>query len=102
MSQPVPAESNQAAMWSMILGIAAIPIGICVGKWGLAAFLLGGTAFVLGIVALARIRHAQVRQKGRAQAWLGIVLGLLMCLVGLVIALLTVVGDFFSWIAQIL
>ncbi|MDX6278357.1 MAG: hypothetical protein QOJ72_2485 [Nocardioidaceae bacterium] len=98
----MPVPSSQAAMWSMVIGIAAIPIGICAGKWGLAPFLLGGTAMVLGIVALGRIRHSQGRQKGRPQAWLGIVLGTLMCLVGIVIALLTVVTDFFVWIAQIL
>ena len=46
--------------------------------------------------------QAQGRQKGRVQAWFGIVLGALMCIVGTVIALLTVVADFFVWIAQIL
>lgn len=89
-------------MWSMVIGIAAVPISICAGKWGLAPLALGGVAVVLGIVALARIRHSQGGQKGRAQAVLGIVLGVLLCLVGIVVAFLTVVGDFFVWIAQIL
>ena len=102
MSQPAPTHSSQAAMWSMILGIASVPIGICAGTWGLAPFLLGGTAMVLGIVALIRIRRSQGAQKGRAQALLGIVLGTVMLLVGIVIALLTVVGDFIVWVAQIL
>ena len=82
----------------MVIGIAAIPVGICAGEWGW-PLLLGGTAMVLGIVALAQ---AQGRQTGRVQAWFGIALGALMCIVGTVIALLTVVADFFAWIAQIL
>lgn len=102
MTQPVPDQSAQVATWSMVVGIAAIPIGLCVAQWGLAPLLLGGTAMVLGFVALARLRHAQGRQKGRAQAWLGIVLGALMCVIGIVIAVLTVVVDFFVWFAQIL
>jgi hypothetical protein len=86
----------------MVLGIVAIPVGICAGQWGLAPMLLGGLAFVFGIVALRRIRRSGGAKNGRAQAWLGIVLGALMFVVGVIIALLTVVVDFFVWIAQVL
>lgn len=102
MSQPAATQSSQVAMWSMIVGIAAIPISLCAGKWGLAPFLLGGTATVLGLVALRQIHRSQGLVKGRAQAWLGIVLGGLMFIIGIVVAFLTVAIDFFVWVAQIL
>src|SRR4051794_31774693 len=102
MSQPAATHSSQAAMWSMIIAIVAVPISLCAGQWGLAPLLLGGTAMVLGIVALAGIRRSHGAVKGRTQAWLGIVLGTLLFTIGIVVAFLTLVIDFFVWIAQIL
>ncbi len=64
-------QDNQLALWSMISGIASIPM-LCLCGTG---FFVGITALVLGIVARGQIGKTQGMQSGNGQALAGIILG---------------------------
>jgi hypothetical protein len=62
-------ESNKKALWSMILGICAIPC--CIG------LILGPIAIVLSNQAKTEIAYSRGRQQGSGQATAGLVLGII-------------------------
>lgn len=64
-------KANQLALWSMITGIAAIPL-LCTCGVG---FFAGVAAVVMGFVAKNDIERSQGAQSGAGQALAGIILG---------------------------
>lgn len=64
-------QANQMALWSMITGIASIPL-LCLCGLG---FFAGIAAMVLGIVSKGQISKSRGMQTGGDQALAGIILG---------------------------
>ena len=79
-------QANQMALWSMITGIASIPL-LCLCGLG---FLTGIAAMVLGIISKSQISKSQGMQSGGGQALAGIILGA----IAIVFAVLYGVGIF--------
>lgn len=74
MPGPVPQQTNQMALWSMITGIFSVLC--CCFAW------LGPLPIVLGVVAQSRIK-ADPRQSGSGFAIAGIVLGIIAVLMAI-------------------
>jgi len=64
-------RANQLALWSMISGIAAIPL-LCLCGIG---FFAGIAALILGIISKGQIGKSQGMETGSGQALAGIILG---------------------------
>jgi len=79
-------QANQMALWSMITGIASIPL-LCLCGIG---FLAGIAALTLGIVSKGQISKSQGMQAGGGQALAGIILGA----IAIAFAVLYVIGIF--------
>ena len=67
-------EQNKKALWSMIVGIASLVLGIFCG------FLVVGSivAIVLGFIARGEIANSGGRQTGSGQALAGIITGFVL------------------------
>ncbi|HET7690371.1 MAG TPA: DUF4190 domain-containing protein [Nocardioidaceae bacterium] len=74
-------QSNQKALWSMIVGIASIVLCLCCPLFPIA---LGGTAAFLGRQAKAEIAASGGMQTGAGQAQAGFVCGIIGVALGLV------------------
>ncbi|MEO6470459.1 MAG: DUF4190 domain-containing protein [Aeromicrobium sp.] len=79
-------ETNKTALWSMIAGIASIPL-LCLCGIG---FFGGITALALGIVSKGQIKKSQGMQTGNGQALAGIILGA----VAIALTIIYVIGIF--------
>jgi hypothetical protein len=64
-------QNNQKAMWSMIVGIASLVLGLFCGLLVIGSIV----AIVLGFVARSEIARSQGAQKGSGQALTGIITG---------------------------
>ncbi|MGZ5389077.1 MAG: DUF4190 domain-containing protein [Aeromicrobium sp.] len=64
-------QANQMALWSMISGIASIPL-LCLCGTG---FFAGIAALALGLVSKGQIDKSRGMQTGSGQALAGIILG---------------------------
>jgi hypothetical protein len=69
-----PPQGNKKALWSMIVGIASLVIGLFCG------FLVVGSivAIVLGFIARGEIAKSNGTQTGNGQALTGIITGFVM------------------------
>ena len=91
---PEQRRRNALAFWVLVIGIAAIPVGlIAQASYGLGPFLIGSAAMLTGMIALIQIHRSHGAQFGRWPTWIGIVFGLLAVLVGMVIGMLALFLD---------
>ena len=69
-----PPQQNKKALWSMIVGIASLVIGLFCG------FLVVGSivAIVLGFIARGEISRSNGTQTGKGQALTGIITGFVL------------------------
>ncbi|MEP4077495.1 DUF4190 domain-containing protein [Haloferula sp.] len=64
------AKTSPMALWSMILGLASIPlIFLCVG------IVTGILAIIFGCIGISAVSRGQGRVKGKSMAWTGIIAG---------------------------
>ena len=82
--QPVPGSgSNGMALAAMIVGIASLLGGCCIGIPG------GGVAIILGLLGM---KKANVAGTGKGMAMAGIICGAVALLVGIVFFILWIIG----------
>jgi len=72
-------ETNGLAIASLVLGIAAIPLGCCYGGGA----LFGVAALITGLIGRRRIKESGGAQSGEGMALAGTILGGVSVLVGL-------------------
>jgi uncharacterized membrane protein len=79
---------NKKALWSMIVGIASLVLGLFCG------FLIIGSivAIVLGFVARSEIKRSNGAQTGSGQALTGIITGFVMVALFVVAVVLLATG----------
>ena len=86
-------ETNQLALWSMILGIASPLLCFCY-----VGFFTGIAAIVTGFIAKNQIKANQGRQKGDGMALAGIILGFISIALSVVAFILFfAIGSFGSF-----
>lgn len=88
-------ETNKLAMWSMIVGIVSLVLGICCGFIALA----GIGAIIMGVMARRQIAAAPGAQKGSGMALAGIITGsiaLVLLVVGIILLVSGVIDYSFT------
>ena len=78
-----PPQTNQKALWSMILGILGL---ICCG------FLTGIPALILGNLAKKEISASGGMQTGEGMATAGVILGIIAIALGVLVVILYAAG----------
>lgn len=77
-------QQNQLAMWSMIIGIVSIPVGMCCGSFvGIGPIVLGAVALALGIISRGQIGRSYGTQTGSSMGLAGIIMGSIAIVMGL-------------------
>lgn len=81
-------RGNKKALWSMIVGIASLVLGLFCG------FLIIGSvvAIVLGFIARNEIKRSQGTQTGSGQALTGIITGFVMIALFVLLVILLATG----------
>lgn len=81
-------QGNKKALWSMIVGIASLVLGLLCG------FLVVGSivAIVLGFIARKEIEQSNGTQTGSGQALTGIITGFVMLALVILVAVLIGTG----------
>ncbi|ROT25848.1 DUF4190 domain-containing protein [Micromonospora sp. HM5-17] len=87
-----PKQNNTLGLIALIVGIAAIPLGICC-TW--VSFLPGIAAIVLGLLGRSKAKQGEASNGGQALA--GVICGAIGILIGVIWIVLVVALDVGSY-----